>query len=75
MRSFSEQREFKALLLADADVTRMLSPVEIEQAFDLDEQLKHVDYIFERVFHTTLNAESAEPAEKASPLHVQRVLR
>ncbi len=75
MRSFSEQCDFKALLLADADVTRMLSPVEIEQAFDLDEQLKHVDYIFERVFHTTLNAESAEPAEKASSLHVQRVLR
>src|SRR3981189_679296 len=33
MRSFHEQREFKALLLADADVTRMLSPVEIERAF------------------------------------------
>ena len=51
MRSFAEQRDFKALLLADADVTRVLSPAEIERAFDLDEQLKHVDAIFDRVFH------------------------
>jgi adenylosuccinate lyase len=50
MRSFAEQRDFKALLLADADVTAVLSPREIERAFDLDEQLKHVDQIFDRVF-------------------------
>ena len=50
MRAFNEQRDFKALLLADADVTRVLAPAEIERAFDLDEQLKHVDHIFERVF-------------------------
>jgi adenylosuccinate lyase len=52
MRSFAEQRDFKTLLLADADVTRQLPPAEIERAFDLDEQLKHVDHIFDRVFHT-----------------------
>jgi adenylosuccinate lyase len=51
MRSFEEQRDFKALLLADADVSRVLTAAEIERAFDLDEQLKHVDYIFDRVFH------------------------
>jgi hypothetical protein len=39
------------LLLADPEVTRVLPPVEIERAFDLDEQLKHVDDIFDRVFH------------------------
>ena len=50
MRSFAEQRDFKQLLLADADVTRALPPAELERAFDLDEQLKHVDYIFDRVF-------------------------
>jgi adenylosuccinate lyase len=50
MRSFAEQRDFKALLLADADVTRVLPPADIERAFDLDEQLKHVDDIFDRVF-------------------------
>ena len=51
-RSFSEQRDFKALLLIDSDVVRVLPPAEIERAFDVDEQLKHVDHIFERVFHT-----------------------
>jgi adenylosuccinate lyase len=50
MRSFSEQRDFKALLLADPDVTGALSRVEIDRAFDLDDQFRHVDDIFERVF-------------------------
>jgi adenylosuccinate lyase len=50
MRAFHEQRDFKALLLADADVTAALAPAEIERAFDLDDQLKHVDAIFDRVF-------------------------
>src|SRR3989441_1103515 len=55
MRLFEERREdvdFRALLLADPDVTRVLTPAEIERAFDLDEQLKHVDHIFDRVFQT-----------------------
>ena len=50
MRAFHERREFKALLLADPDVTRVLPPAEMERAFDLDEQLKHVNHIFDRVF-------------------------
>jgi adenylosuccinate lyase len=50
MRAFHEKRDFRALLLADADVTRVLPPVEIERAFDFGEQLKHVDHIFTRVF-------------------------
>ena len=50
MRSFTEQRDFKALLLADADVTRVLPRDAIERAFDLDAQLRNVDAIFERVF-------------------------
>jgi adenylosuccinate lyase len=50
MRSFSEQRDFKALLLADPDVTSVLARAEIERAFDLDDQFRHVDKIFERVF-------------------------
>jgi len=52
MRSFEEGRDFKALLLADPDVTRVLTPAEIARAFDLDEQLKHVDQVFDRVFQT-----------------------
>jgi adenylosuccinate lyase len=50
MRAFHEQRAFKSLLLADPDVGRVLSPVEIEHAFDLNAQLRHVDHVFERVF-------------------------
>ena len=50
MQSFKEQRDFKALLLADPDVTAVLPPADIERAFDLKEQLRHVDAIFERVF-------------------------
>ena len=50
MRAFHEQRPFKDLLLADADVTQALPAQEIERAFDLDDQLKHVDVIFDRVF-------------------------
>ena len=50
MRSFSDQRDFKRLLLDDPDVTGVLRAAEIERAFNLDEQLRHVDAIFERVF-------------------------
>ena len=51
MSAFHEQRDFKELLLADNEVTGVLSPADIERAFDLDQQLKHVDHIFDRVFH------------------------
>ncbi len=50
MRSYAEQRDFKDLLLRDADVTRVLPPADIERAFDLDEQFQHVDAIMDRVF-------------------------
>ena len=50
MRSFAEQRDFKGLLLADADVTRVLDAAAIERAFDLDQQFRHVDHVFDRVF-------------------------
>jgi adenylosuccinate lyase len=50
MRSFSEQRDFKTLLLDDADVMSVLSPADVERSFSLDEQLRYVDHIFDRVF-------------------------
>ena len=50
MRSFHEQRDFKSLLLTDPDVTNVLSRADVERAFDLKDQLKHVDEVFERVF-------------------------
>jgi adenylosuccinate lyase len=50
MRAFQEQRDFKALLQADGDVTSVLSPQDLNRAFDLNAQLRHVDHIFDRVF-------------------------
>ena len=50
MRSFHDKRDFKGLLLADADVTKVLRPADIERAFDLDEQFQHIDQVFDRVF-------------------------
>ena len=38
------------LLKADPEVTALLTPAELEEKFDLDYHLKHVDTIFERVF-------------------------
>ncbi|HWN85091.1 MAG TPA: adenylosuccinate lyase [Vicinamibacterales bacterium] len=52
MRSFHDAVDFKSLLLADPDVAGVLSPAEIGRAFDLGEQLRHVDVIFARVFGT-----------------------
>lgn len=50
MRAFHEQRDFKALLLADADIMARLTPADVESAFDLSVQLRNVDAIFKRVF-------------------------
>jgi adenylosuccinate lyase len=50
MRSFHEQKDFKSLLLADPDLTKVLPAPEIEKAFDLNDQLRNVDAIFDRVF-------------------------
>ena len=50
MQSFHDKADFKTLLLADTDVMAVLKPADIEHAFDLTTQLRHVDTIFERVF-------------------------
>ncbi len=50
MRSFHERADFRGLLLADPDVSAVMTPAEIELAFDLKEQFRHVDEVFERVF-------------------------
>ena len=49
MRAWETGEEFRALLLADADVRAVLSPAEIESCFDLGYHLRHVDAIFQRV--------------------------
>ncbi|MBM3751474.1 MAG: adenylosuccinate lyase [Acidimicrobiia bacterium] len=50
MRSFAERVDFKPLLLADADITRVLPADVLEECFDLGAQLRNVDAIFARVF-------------------------
>ena len=50
MRAFHEQKDFKTLFLADADVMQVLTPAEVEKAFDLNDQLRNVDAVIDRVF-------------------------
>lgn len=52
MRSSEEGRDFKQLLLADADIMRVLTQRDVEDAFELKVQLRHVDEIFDRVFRS-----------------------
>lgn len=50
MRAYDERRSFKDLLLQDPGVMAVLTPRDVEEAFDLDRQLRHVETIFDRVF-------------------------
>jgi adenylosuccinate lyase len=50
MKSWSEDLEFKDLLLKDTDVMSRLSERDIEDAFKTDNFLKHVDTVFARIF-------------------------
>ncbi len=50
MRSSDEHKDFKTLLLADADIAGVLPAEEIEKAFDMREQLRNVDFVLARVF-------------------------
>ncbi|MGH9313091.1 MAG: lyase family protein, partial [Vicinamibacterales bacterium] len=67
MRSFHERIDFKRLLVADADVTRVMTPAEIERAFDLDAQLRNVDAIFERVFQGNADGGSLKGVGASAP--------
>ena len=49
MKVWDEDRDFRALLAEDAEVKKLLTPTELSQCFDLDQQLRHVDAVFERV--------------------------
>ncbi|MFO0584004.1 MAG: adenylosuccinate lyase [Anaeromyxobacter sp.] len=50
MKVWEEKVDFKTALKADADVARHLSAAEIDACFDLEHHMRHVDYIFGRVF-------------------------
>jgi adenylosuccinate lyase len=53
MRARDEHRDFKTLLMADPEVSSVLTAAEIERAFDLGEQFRYLDDVFDRVFSTT----------------------
>ena len=50
MRAWREGLDFHELVLADEAITDKVPRQQIEDAFDLQRQLKNVDKIFERVF-------------------------
>lgn len=50
MKAWRKEGNFKELLLNDQEISTYLSSREIEDCFDLQYHLKHVDNIFKRVF-------------------------
>ena len=53
MRAWEEEADFRQLVEEDPDISSVLSADEISGAFSLKRQLRHVDYVFERVFGKT----------------------
>ncbi len=49
MTVWDEGKDFKTLLARDPEVKKLLSPQDLDAAFDLDHALRHVDAVFERV--------------------------
>ena len=56
LRSYDEKKDFKQLLLDDHDVMGVLDRKTVDDAFDLDVQLKNIGTIFDRVFKTPVAA-------------------
>jgi len=47
---WEEGADYRSLLAGDPEVGRLLTAAELDEAFDLEYHLKHVDTIFRRVF-------------------------
>jgi adenylosuccinate lyase len=50
MRAWEEEGDFRAAIESDLEVSAVLSPEKIAEAFSLQRQLRNVDKIFARVF-------------------------
>ncbi|MCK5724477.1 MAG: adenylosuccinate lyase, partial [Gammaproteobacteria bacterium] len=50
MKVWETGQEFKGFIMEDQEIGEYLSKTEIEEIFDLDYHVKHVDDIYERVF-------------------------
>jgi adenylosuccinate lyase len=72
MRARDERRDFRGLLAADPDVSRVLAPADIERAFDLDEQFLFVDEVFDRVFSASAPLEGGGGAQSMEALGSSR---
>jgi adenylosuccinate lyase len=53
MRTWEEGTEFKELLLRDGEVMSRLTPEDLSAVFHVENFLRHVDFIFTRVFGKT----------------------
>jgi adenylosuccinate lyase len=73
MRAFDERRDFKSLLLADEEITRVLTRHELEKSFDLDEQLRNVDVVFERVFGPHRAMSNVTGSSETQPVEARSV--
>lgn len=51
MEAWEKDLDFRELVESDPEIRRYLSSEQIAEAFSVNRQLKHVDKIFERVFH------------------------
>ena len=49
MQVWQSDRDFRSLLKENKDVTALLTPGELDQVFDLQKSIRHVDEIFRRV--------------------------
>jgi adenylosuccinate lyase len=50
MRAWEDDGDFRAAIEADPEVTAVLTPAQIAEAFSMERQLRNVDRIFARVF-------------------------
>ncbi len=61
MRAWDEERAFRPLVEADAQITALLDPAALEAVFDLPSTVRQVDTVFERL---------KELAAREDPIHV-----
>jgi adenylosuccinate lyase len=59
LRAWDENRDFRGLVEADPDITAVLDPPAIAEAFDLEDALRHVDVLFERLAALVTDKEEA----------------
>ncbi len=69
LEAWEHDGDFRALVEQDPDISKALEAADYERAFSLENQLRHVDRIFERVFtqkltYLTSGKENSEPNDR-----------